>query len=205
MPTSSIDVHAASFAPYGRVLDYDTAEAVAYLETKTPMPKEKNLYVRDDEAFRQLPIMAELQEAVYGTLPLEAGYCNGYNSLLNCLEYHSCPEVDIAGSDLVLHLALQNDVKAGQIDSKDVRAFFVKKGTAVLLYPGVFHFSPCKLSLSGFKCAIILSAHTNEPLDEKAHDPRLWMKNKWLFAHPDSLQASKGAYIGIKGANIEVK
>lgn len=193
------------FSLYGRVLDLDAGEFVAYLKEKAKMPQEGNLYVRNDEAMHSLKGAKEIQEEVFGMGEIEIGYCNGYNSLLNCLEAHACPEVDVAADDLVLLLALPSDVRDGRIDTKDVKAFLLKKGQAALLRPYTFHFSPCKRSEEGFRCAIVLSEGTNADLEEKPDDPKLWKVNKWLFAHPESNQAKLGAYLGLQGENLKVE
>ncbi len=193
------------FQDYGYVLSFNTDEIVSYLKEKAVMPKENNIYVRDDKDMKSLSGIDKIHEKVYGLGDIEVGYCNGYNSLLNCMEYHTCPEVDIAADDLVLLLARPKDLKDGILDSKDVKAFLVKKGEAVCLYPYTMHFSPCKLSDNGFRCAIILSDKTNMDLDKKADNKALWKVNKWLLAHKDSKQATLGAYVGIVGENIKVE
>ncbi len=193
------------FQDYGYVLSFNTDEIVSYLKEKAVMPKENNIYVRDDKDMKSLSGVDEIHEKVYGLGDIEVGYCNGYNSLLNCMEYHTCPEVDIAADDLILLLARPKDLKDEILDSKDVKAFLVKKGEAVCLYPYTMHFSPCKLSDNGFRCAIILSDKTNMDLDKKADDKALWKVNKWLLAHKDSKQATLGAYVGIVGENIKVE
>ena len=33
----------------------------------------------------------------------------------------------------------------------------------------------------------------------------LWMQNKWLLCHPDSPQAQKGAFVGIRGENLRLE
>ena len=193
------------FKKYGYVLEGDYSDIVSFLLSFARMPEANNLYVRDDKSMLACKSISKIQEKVFGFGNIETGYCNGYNSKLNCLEYHNAPEVDIAANDLVLLLATQDDVKDGFIDSKDVKAFLVKKGTCVVLNPFTFHFSPCKLSDEGFKCAIILPDGTNKDLDVPVEDKKLWKENKWLFAHEESNQAKIGAYIGIKGENIEIK
>jgi hypothetical protein len=193
------------FLSYGQVIKCDLSSCLNYLEEKSKMPKEGNLYVRNDPDFLSLKEMKCLKEKVFGGYPIEAGYCNGYNSKLNCLEAHCCPEIDIAATDLVLLLAKPSDVKNGFINSEDVRAFFVPQGQGIVLYPYTLHFSPCKTKASGFKCGVILTDGTNADLDFKPSNPRLWKVNKWLYAHIESKQASLGAYVGIKGENIEVK
>ena len=192
------------FADYGYILNVDTSEIVTYLKEKAKMPSENNIYVRNDEEMFSLEGLKEIQEKVYGMNDIEVGYCNGYNSLLNCMEYHNCPEVDIAADDLILLLATQKDIHDGILDSGDVKAFLLKKGQAVVLSPYTLHFSPCKLSEDGFRCAIILTDKTNMDLPCKVNDKALWKVNKWLLAHKDTIQAKSGAYIGISGENIKV-
>ena len=192
------------FSKYGKLLDLDTNEMVSYLHEHAKMPEEGNIYVRNDENMMVLRGISKVKEEIYGLGDIEVGYCNGFNSLLNCMEYHACPEVDVAGDDLVLLLANQDDVHDGLLDSKDVEAFLLKKGQAVCLYPYTFHFSPCKLSEEGFRCVIILGDKTNMDLEETPKDKKLWKVNKWLYAHKDTVQAKNGAYIGIVGENIRV-
>lgn len=189
---------------YGYFLDIDTTDIVSYLHEKAMFPKENNLYVRDEDAFHDVAGVSKIQEQVFGLGDMEAGYCNGYNHLLNCMEYHACPEVDVAGDDLILLLALPKDIENGYLDSKKVKAFFLKRGQALVLYPYTLHFSPCRIKKDGFRCGIFLSDKTNIDLLNKPEDPRLWKVNKWLLAHPDTKQAKAGAYIGIKGENIDI-
>ncbi len=200
-----LSVTSKEFAKYGYKLKGDYESVTSFLINHSPMPKENNLYVRDDLEFKKLEIFKSIKEEIYGLGAIETGYCNGYNNKLNCMEYHTCPEVDIAATDLVLLLATQEDIVDGKLDSKKVKAFYVKKGEAVVLYPYVLHFSPCRVSEEGFKCAIVLTEGTNRDLESKPNDPKLWKENKWLLAHPDTNQAKLGAYVGIVGENIEIK
>lgn len=190
---------------YGYFLSLDTSYIVSYLENKSQFPKENNIYVRNDKDFHEIPGVKLIKEEVFGNADIEVGYCNGFNTKLNCLEYHSCPEVDIAGDDLILLLALQKDIdEKGMLDSKKVKAFKIKKGQAFVLYPYTLHFSPCRLTNNGFRCAIILNDKTNMDLDSKPRDNKLFKVNKWLLAHKDAKQVSMGAYIGITGENIDI-
>lgn len=190
---------------YGYFLSLDTHEIISYLENKSKFPKENNIYVRDDKDFHLVSGIEEIKEKVFGNADIEVGYCNGFNTKLNCLEYHVCPEVDIAGDDLILLLALQKDIdKNGLLDSKKVKAFKIKKGQAFVLYPYALHFSPCRLTDRGFKCAIVLTDKTNMDLESKPIDNKLFKVNKWLLAHKEAKQVSLGAYVGITGDNIDI-
>jgi hypothetical protein len=200
-----LSVTTSEFEPYGYLLNEEFPCAVNYLSTKAKMPREGNIYVRDDIDMKNCPDAKRLQEEVFGLGQMEAGYCNGHNTKLNCLEYHACPEVDLAATDLILLLALPSDIEDGKLDSSKVKAFYVKKGQAVVLRPYVLHFSPCMAKGEPFRCGIYLSAGTNRDLTIKPADPKLWKENKWLFAHRESKQAGLGAYVGITGVNLEVK
>lgn len=190
---------------YGHFLNIDTSEIVSYLTTKSKFPKaDENLYVRDEIAFHSIKGINEIHELVYGYSDIEVGYCNGYNHLLNCMEYHTCPEVDIAGSDLILLLALYEDIVDGKLDSTKVKAFYLKKGEAFVLNPYVLHYSPCRINDSGFRCGIILQDKTNMDLMVNPQDKKLFKINKWLLAHKDAVEVKDNAYIGITGINIDV-
>jgi len=201
-----LKIESKEFLEYGYVIEGNYEDIVSFLLTNSPMPtNDINLYERDDERMALVPSIKSLQELVFGGSEIETGYCNGYNNKLNCLEYHASPEINVAATDLVLLLASRKDIKNGFINSKDVKAFYVKKGTCLVLNPYTLHFSPCRADENGFKCAVILPQGTNKDLTFKPKDRMLWKENKWLLAHSESKQASLGAYIGIKGDNIEIK
>ena len=190
-------------AEYGYYLEGDFSDIFRYLST-TPIPEEGNLYVRDSEDMHAFSGFARIREEVFGLGEMESGYVNGNNKKLNCLEAHSCPEVDLAVNDQILLLALPRDIQDGKIDSKKVIAVHLKAGEVVVLRPYVLHFSPCMVDNKPFRCGIFLSAGTNRDLASKPSNPLLWKENKWLYAHPESNQAKLGAYIGITGENILV-
>ena len=62
---------------------------------------------------------------------------------------------------------------------------------------------------TGFRVAIVLPKGTNEakpdivPAGEE--DRRLWARNKWLLAHPESSEAAQGAWVGLTGRNIDLQ
>ena len=194
-----LSIYDKKFLKYGIPLKIDSTRIVKYLKT-IELPKEGNSYVASDEKFESIPEIKELGEKYYKG-NFEAGYCNGHNALLNCGEYHGCPEINIAAEDATLFLATQEDIVDGKIDSSKFEEVLLKKGEAILLNPFVLHFSPCRVGKDGFHVAVILSKGTNLDLLEKSDDPLLWKVNKWLLAHKESKQASLGAYIGITGEN----
>ena len=55
--------------------------------------------------------------------------------------------------------------------------------------------------------ALPRDTNTERPALEprNAEDKWLWARNKWLLAHPDSDEAAQGAYVGLKGENIDIK
>ena len=195
-----LTIHDPIFLRFGFPIDdVDTSEVVAYLNT-LKLPETGNMYVASDEKFEDISLIKERGKRFYAG-SFEGGYCCGDNVLLNCGEFHDCPEINIAANDATLFLASLSDIKDGKIDSSKFVEVLVKKGEAVLIYPGTLHFSPCKVGEDKFRVAVILSKGTNLDLEEPTTDPCLWKKNKWLIAHEESKQAKLGAYVGITGVN----
>jgi hypothetical protein len=199
-----------SFSPFGKIVEnYDFSEVINYMEGKTSIPDEGNIYVASVPEMEQLRVKELLENGFYGEMPIQIGYCNGKNSTLNGLEYHMGSEINIAVTDMVLILGKLQDVEDNKYDVENTRIFFVEKGKAIQLYETTLHFSPCKTSSDGFKCIVVLPKGTNEPLDNpktKFGDKLLFARNKWLLAHPDrKVLMNKGAYPGITGENIEIK
>lgn len=194
-----LSIYDKEFLKYGIPIKINSTPIVDYLNT-LKLPDEGNIYVASDEVFEKIPEIKELGEKYYKG-NFEAGYCNGHNILLNCGEYHDCPEINIAANDVTLFLATQDDVVDGKIESNKFVEVLIKKGEAIVLHPYILHFSPCRVGKDGFHVAVILSKYTNLDLTEKSSDPLLWKRNKWLIAHKDTKQASLGAYVGIIGEN----
>lgn len=202
-----ISVYSEEFGRYGKVLEnYDFTEFLKRL-ARTPCPAEGVVYVPSDAELEGLPVAEELKNRFYGGMPIQIGYCNGHNGTLNCLEYHRDSEVDVFGTDVVLLVALESEIKRGTIHTDCVKAFHVPAGAAVELFATTLHYAPCTADAgSRFYAAIVLPLGTNteKPVIEKkaAEDRLLWAKNKWLIAHPDSPEARDGAHVGIEGENI---
>ncbi|MHB8061818.1 MAG: DUF4867 family protein [Ruminiclostridium sp.] len=198
------------FLNYGKVIrGYNFSEFTPIMESRS-IPESGNMYVASDEELMNASLAKDLSNIFYGNMPVEVGYCNGNSNKLNALEYHKCSEIDFAVTDLILILGDIRNIKNNNFSSSSTQIFYVPSNTAVELYSTTLHFAPCKVSNSGFKSIIVLTAGTNQPLSmapmpNNDEDKLLWMQNKWLIAHKDSVPASKGAFIGISGDNIEIK
>lgn len=202
-----IPVTDEKFKKYGRVVkDVDFEELIEEMK-KTPCPEDV-VYVASVPELEALPVFYELVERTYGEMPVQIGYCNGKNKLLNALEYHRSSEIDVAVSDLVLMLGKRADITEDfQYDSANVEAFLVPAGTAVEVFADTLHYAPCNTEESGFRMVVILPKGTNLDLmkkHENATDEEklLFGTNKWVIAHPDA--KIEGAFNGIIGENLKL-
>lgn len=198
------------FKQYGKVIEsYDFEELKPYMD-QTMIPMDSNEYVASVTEMEQTKVKEEIEANFYGGMPIQIGYCNGPNRTLNGLEYHKSSEINVAMTDLVLLLGRVQDIENNHYDSKNVDAFFLPQGTAVELYATTLHFAPCKVDEEGFKAVVILPTGTNEPLEKTVEkrseeDVLLFMKNKWLLAHPErEVLINRGAFPGIRGENIQI-
>ena len=197
-----------SFGKYGKVVkNIDFSGLVQALNEKTPNPEDV-VYEPSVEVLEALPVFEELRTKTYGELPIQIGYCNGKNHLLNALEYHRSSEINVGGTDAILLVGLQSDITSEfTYDTSLVEAFFLPKGTAVELYATTLHYAPCSVDGAGFQVAIVLPKGTNLPLDEKHEgweDALITAKNKWLIGHAKG-GLPEGSHIGLIGENISVK
>lgn len=198
-----------AFRKYGQVLkNYDCKEILDKMQS-TPLP-EGVIYEPSIKELEDLAIAKELRDREYGELPIQIGYCNGNNYMLNAVEYHRSSEINIAVTDLILLLGSQQDIEEDySYDTSKIEAFLVPAGTAIEVYATTLHYAPCNANDGGFKCVVVLPKDTNQPLEgklEKAYeDALLFAKNKWLIGHKDTDLGAQGAFIGLVGENISIK
>lgn len=208
-----LSVNDPAFKKYGRVItDIDFTGLVEELK-KTPVP-EGVVYEPSVKELEALPVYKVVTEVSYGELPVQIGYCNGHNSLLNALEYHRSSEINVAAADAVLMLGMQQDVEEDYTyDTSKVEAFLVPAGTAVEVYATTLHYAPCGVDGKGFQVAVILPRGTNYPLKEahtkvqnqkaSGEDALITAANKWLIGHPEG-GLDEGTFLGLKGKNLSV-
>ena len=198
-----------AFAAYGKVLGgYDTTELQKAM-LAIALPESGTAYKPGIPALEDCGIFAQLRDRAYGGMPIQLGMCWGHNTKLNCLEYHRDSEINIGTHDFVLLLAKEDDIQDSVLDTAKVKAFRVPAGAVVEVYATTLHYAPCHVDGSdGFRVAVVLPLGTNtakpEIAPENAEDALLWARNKWLLAHPDSAEAKQGAYIGLRGENIDI-
>ena len=192
------------FGKYGKVIEGIDFSGLVKAMEETPCPDDV-VYVPGDEKLEALPVMKELAEITYGELPIQIGYCNGHNCMLNALEYHRSSEVNVAATDAVLMLGSQQDItKDFTYDTSKVEAFLVPAGVVVEVYATTLHYAPCGVDGAGFKVAIVLPKGTNLDLDREhkgGEDGHLTAKNKWLLGHPEG-GLPEGSPMGLVGKNL---
>ena len=197
------------FRPYGKVLEnYDTLELTAAMQ-KIPMPDAGVSYEASIPALEKLPVFRELSDRGFGGMPIQLGMCWGYNTRLNCLEYHRDSEINIGSSAYILFLAKLDEVRDGVLDTALVKAFYAPAGAVVEVYATTLHYAPCFTDAAkGFRVAVVLPRGTNTacpPLHRKSEEDKwLTARNKWLLAHPESTEAHQGAHIGLRGENLDI-
>ena len=196
-----------AFKAYGRIITgYDFSGLLKAME-QTPLPEDV-IYIPSLPEMEALPAAKELENGIYGQMPIQIGCCNGHNKKLNAVEYHRDSEVDIAVDDLILILGKQQDIEEDHTyDTSRMEAFLVPAGTAVEVYATTLHYAPCHVKDEGFRCVVVLPRDTNldmEPVEVKDPEDRLlFARNKWLIGHAQG-GLPEGAFIGLKGENLSV-
>ena len=200
------------FKTYGNIItDVDFSQIISYMQENTDIPKNGNVYVASVPDMEAFPVVEDVQNTIYGGMPIQVGYCNGRNTTYNGFEYHKGSEINVAVTDFMLVLGHTWLIKDNQYFIGDAQVFFVPQGTAIEMFQTTLHLSPCRVCDEGFKCVVILPRGTNTPLEKKPENPTgenrlLLQKNKWVIAHPEREPLIKqGAYPGLIGENKELK
>ena len=206
-----ISVTDKRFKKYGRVIkniDFGTL-VDAMKETFIP---ENVAYEPTVENLEKLEVAAEIKNKFFGELPIQIGYCNGHNELLNAVEYHRSSEKNVAATDAILILGNLWDAEDDfTYDTSKMEAFLVPAGTAVELYATTLHYAPCGVDNKGFQVAVILPRGTNFELTTEhakcplcgGEDALITAANKWLIGHEEG-GLPKESFIGLKGKNLSV-
>ena len=203
-----LSVNSPEFKAYGKVIDnVDFAPLVEALK-KMPVP-EGVAYEPSIAELEATETFKQLEELTYGCMPIQIGYCNGHNKMLNALEYHRDSEINVAATDAILMLGLCSEIEEGYTyDTANVKAFFLPAGTAVEVYATTLHYAPCGVDGAAFQVAIVLPRGTNYPLPEgkltaDGEDRLITAVNKWLIGHPEGGLA-EGSHLGLKGENLSL-
>ncbi|MGL4344738.1 MAG: DUF4867 family protein [Cellulosilyticaceae bacterium] len=194
-----------SFKKYGKVVTNIDFTALVEAMQETPLPEGVG-YEPSVAELESLPVFEQVQTVAFGEMPVQIGYCNGNNYMLNALEYHKTSEINVAATDAILLLGEQQDITEDfQYDTAKVEAFILPKGCAVELYATTLHYAPCNGEEGGFRVAIILPKGTNYPLTTphtEGEDRYLAATNKWLFGHAESNELPEGMPAGLVGENL---
>ena len=197
-------IHDKEFLALGKVLDCPFFELFEKGAKDISTPESGCAYMASVPAFETEQSL-KYYSGFFGDMPVQIGYCWGRNDMLNGLEWHKSSEVHCALEDMILLLGNMVDMEGDVFDTKNVKAFLVKKGESVELYQTTLHFCPSMPDEKVFKNVVILPKGTNTPLENKTDDGRLIAKNKWFICHPESTKhVQTGRVVGIKGVNLKV-
>lgn len=205
-------VDSKEFETYGRIITgYDFFDLISYMETKSDIPENGNIYLPSVPGMEEAPVTARLRDGFYGGMDIQVGYCNGRNTTYNGFEYHKGSEINIAVTDFMLVLGHTWEIKDNTYRVEDASVFFVEKGTAIEMYQTTLHLSPCRVTDQGFKDIVVLPKGTNTPLKNRTapatdEEKLLLQCNKWVIAHPDREPLIRqGAFPGLLGENRELR
>ena len=193
------------FLSFGKTVENPAAEELVEISENVSMPETGSNY---EAAFSPFETESNIDffTGYFGQMPIQIGVCRGHNSLLNALEWHKSVEVNVALTDFIMLLGKTEDMTGYIYDSKNLKAFLVRKGETVEIYPTTLHFCPLETSETGFMSAVVLPKGSNTPLDKPAADKKNTAKNKWLICHKENQKMiAMGRVIGVIGKNIEIK
>lgn len=198
-------IHDKEFLQYGEEVDCPFFGLFEEKAKEIAVPESGCSYMASVAAFETEEALAYYRKA-FGDMDVQIGYCWGRNDTLNALEWHKSSEIHCALEDMILLLGDRREMTDGIFDTKNIKAFLVKKGESVEIYQTTLHFCPTLPGNGVFRNVVILPRGTNTPLMATSEDKKLVARNKWLICHKESKKhVETGKVIGIVGENIVVK
>lgn len=193
-----------SFQTFGKRIDEDVNDVIAYVSTNVHPPKLGTCYQPSVLAIEQFSSIQKISQKVYGYMDVMAGVVSGHNDVLNGVEYHQGSETIIAATDYILVVGHIWDMKGNTYDSQMCEIFYVPKGTIVECYSTTLHYTPICVSDEGFLTICLLLKETGDVL--KQREGILKKKNKWFIAHLENQEKIKsGDFPGLMGNLIRIK
>ena len=198
-----------NFPPMGRCHKGYKLDGLLAAMKAIPLPESGTTYQPAIPELEALPIFELFGANAYGGMPVQLGMCWGRNTKLNCLEYHRDSEFNVGADDFILLLAKQEEIINGTLDTAKVKAFRVPARVLVEVYATTLHYAPCHTDpAKGFRVAVVLPRGTNTEkpgtVSNCGDSKLLWARNKWLLAHPNSVEAGQGAAVCLTGPNIDI-
>lgn len=192
-----------SFQTFGKIIDEDVSDVIAYVSTNVHPPKLGNRYQPSVPAVEQFSSVQKISQKVYGYMEVMAGVVSGHNHVFNGIEYHQGSETIIAVSDYILIVGHLWEMKDKTYDSSLCQIFYVPQGTIVECYSTTLHYTPICVSDEGFKTICMLLRGTGDTI---TRNDILKKKNKWFIAHVQNEEKiQSGDFPGFTGKMIDIK
>ena len=110
-------VTSPAFRKYGRIVGgIDFTELLEAMKA-TPTPDGVVYEPSVPQLEAAEGVFQALRDRVYGGLPIQIGYCNGDNHTLNAVEYHRSSEINVACTDMILLIGMQQDIDPDTFES----------------------------------------------------------------------------------------
>lgn len=203
----------SSFRKYGQVLTgYDFSGLLNLLKEVSEKPLDRVIYVPSCPELEAHETYLELKRNLYGGMDIDLGYCNGNNSVVNCLEYHKGSELQLAVEDTIIPVGQWRDIDSEwKYDLSKLELFFCPGGTAIELNAQTLHDSPFSTDMTvGFRMIIGLPRGTNSEMTPiprlNGEDGLFASKNTWMLHYSNAPEVVSGSMnVGLIGKRMDVK
>ena len=158
------------------------------------------------DALQNDPLIAQIQEKIYGGKPVQVGWVYGNNAKLDFLEYNGEIVTLIPADNSVIFVGdkANLDQSSWKFDVGKTNAFFMPASSVVSLKPDTLHSAPIRVANNtGQLTAVIVPAGVGlEPATPgTGMDQALYSNGRWIFAVPG---IAGGFYEGLTGSNKEI-
>jgi hypothetical protein len=158
------------------------------------------------DALQNQPLVAQIQDTIYGGAPVQVGWIYGDNANLDLVEYNGVTVTLVTADNAVIFAGdkANLDTTSWNYDVKNLTAFYIPANTVVAFKPETLRSNPLRVSkATGQLTAVItpVGVGIDPTTPGSGMDQALVAKDRWVFAIPG---LSGGYFEGLTGGTKSI-
>lgn len=158
------------------------------------------------DALQNDPLIAQIQEKVFGGKPVQVGWIYGNNAKLDFMETNGENVVLIPANNMLIFAGKKSDVDptTAKFDIGKAAAFYIPANAVVTFYTDTLRSAPLRIDQNtGALTAVIVpeGVGLEQASPGSGIDQALVAKNRWVFGQPGK---SEGFFEGLTGGTKEI-
>lgn len=196
------------FDPYGKAhWDIDAKDFTAAVKKAfTGKMGDQAVYEPKVDALQNLPLVAQIKDAVYGGKAVQVGWVYGNNANLDYMEFNGAPVTLIPVYNTVVFMAAKTDLDQStfKLSVGKTALFYLPGDSVVELLPDTLHSAPIRIANATGQLTVVIvpeGVGVGSASKGSGIDQALFAPGRWIFGFADN---KAGYFAGLDGTNTNI-